>query len=705
MHALKKLTELLSALMLVTLILTSCGCSIFPDFDTNEIRSVKTYEGSAISTRAYRGSDAVRLAGSEAAEIYFDKASGGISFTSLYTGKSWASLPTFENSFAASFIVKALAGDTVHCLDTSSCSAAKNGIRTEKTENGAIITYSLTSGDVTVELPVEFSISGAVIEVSCDMSACKVSDGVKIISVQLLPYLGAIRYTAASADYAAFGDWYLVPDGAGALMYTAIEDENTRLTLSVYGKDYYEEYISAGVGAYGVKQTGGAFSATVCEGDENALIRVFRSGADTQNINRIYPEFIITPVSGAEGKIKTGKAYEGTISVSYELLSSSDCSYTDVATSVRQSLIRAGLMSAEKCDSVYPLTISLVASTDGSRKNTTATLGQAENLLSVLKGKGVNEIDMVLLGAFSDGLENSASDGLGLVSSVGKEAELEELLSYAGSQKLRIFAGANLLTGNSSLSGGSLSGEKKSAELTNPLSPYVGEESYKMKYLGSSDVARGANRLLALLGKYDFYGVCITDAESSVYENADGSQGLYEGYESTLQGNLSSLTAASSLMLSGYNANIMKYAERLYDVSFDSVTENTGSYATVPFIPVIVHGSVVYSGQAVNLDSVSRINLLKSIEYGAVPHYLWVSDERSDKHYDFTINEAVEFMLEADEKLSDLPSKRITEHFMYEDGVYCTGYEGGVRVFVNYNNYSVIIGEVSVMPYNFLRIG
>ena len=61
--------------------------------------------------------------------------------------------------------------------------------------------------------------------------------------------------------------------------------------------------------------------------------------------------------------------------------------------------------------------------------------------------------------------------------------------------------------------------------------------------------------------------------------------------------------------------------------------------------------------------------------------------------------------LEAKEKIGDLTSKRMTDHFEYESGVFCTVYDGGTKVYVNYNNYSVLIGEVVVMPYDYLRIG
>lgn len=706
MHIIKKSFRLISVLLILSAIILTCGCSVFSGFDSITISYVESYENTANEYRVFDSQKAVKAVSSEAAELYFDKESGAVALLSRYTSKEWTSVPLFSNTFASSFVVSVLYEDTLYYLDTSSCSAENGGISYKSTDSGIEVVYALKNEKVTVSLPVEFSLSGSYLDVSCDISLCSISENAKLISVEFLPYLGAVRYDADSIDYSVFGDYFLVPDGVGALMYTAVEDGISSRVFSVYGKDYYEESVPSYIGAYGIMQSGSALCVTVTEGEENALIKTYRAGADSQNINRIYPEFIITPLSGNYGKVKAGKSYNGKIGVSYEVLSEKDASYTEIASSVRQALIRNGFLPSEKCENEYPLYVSLVASTDGTKKNTVTSFQQAENLLSILKGKGINEINMVLLGAFEDGLEASAGDRLTFASSVGKLQDIEALLSYADSQQLNVFAGINLLTDKASLSvKKSISGEAKQTETTNPLSPYVGDDVFTLKYLGAAGISEGTKNILSFVDKNSFSGVCITDSYVSCYEESSSENGLYTGYSEALNGNLAALSAEAKLMLQGAGMNIIGNADYIYDVTFESYTENTGSYITVPFIPSVLHGSVIYSGTAANLSSVSKIQLLKSVEYGAVQQYLWVFSDSSDKYYEAELNDAVEFYLEARETLGDLSSKRITEHFMYESGVYCTGYEGGVRVYVNYNNYSVIIGEVSVMPYNYLRIG
>ena len=682
------------------LVLSISGCSAH-SFDSIVINSVRSSEGSSVSSRSYKNENTVKLASNESAGLYLHKDSGGIALTSVYSGKKWLSLPTFENSFASSFFARVTDGETVYILD-SSAEIRSNKPSYELTDSGALVTYVLKNGNVSVTLPVSFSLSGASLSVSVDISSVTMSDGLTLLSVGILPYLGAVRYTADSSDYSAFGDYYLLPDGPGALMHTAVEDENTALTFSVYGKDYYEENVSVTLGAYGIVQGGSGLSATLTDGEENAVIRVFRAGNDDKNINRIYPEFIITPVGGEKGRVNIGDSYNGKIEVTYEVLSSENISYTDIASSVRQSLIREGYMPDSSCENEYPLTLSIVAGTDGKRSNVTADYQQIENLLGLLKGKGINEINAVLSGAFRGGLSASVAGKAKLLSALGTKNDLRTLLNFSQSQNFNVFAEANLLSAESSVyTEKGVSGEYKAEYRVNPLSPYIGEEGFTVKYFGTRGISESTNNILGFVEKNGFSGVSVADSSISCFEE----KGSYDAYNSAVRSNFSAISSETKLMLSGTPVNLIKNADYLYNVPFETYVEETAYYSAVPFIAAVLHGTFVYSGEPSNSSSLTVINQLKAVEYGAVPHYSWNFNENSDKYYEYSLTEAVEFCLKAKSELGDLTSVRITGHEIISDGVTCTVFEGGVRVYVNYNNYSVIIGEVAVMPYDYLRIG
>lgn len=697
---LKMVKPLCVFFVIAALILSVSGCTS-QSFDTMVINSTRSFEGIGNTSRVYGNENTVKLASNESASVFLDKDSGGIALVSQYTGKKWTSLPYFDNSFASSFFAKVTDGEKIYILD-SSAYLKNNQLSYKMTETGAVVNYTLSGENIKLVLPVEFSLSGAYLDVSCNIADCTIGDGLALLSVGILPFLGAVRYESSKTDYSVPEDYFLVPDGPGAIMYTALEDEHTSLTFSVYGKDFYEENIPAGVGAYGIVQDGSALCVTLTEGEENALIRAVRAGNDSKNINRIYSEFIITPVSGEKGKINAGSSYNGKIAVCYELLSRENADYTDIATSVRQTLIRTGLLSSEKIGNEYPFTVTLVAGADGKNSKNTATYQQIENLLGILKGKGINEVNAVLSGIFRGGISASSVNGTRLTGALGNKSDARALLSYARSQNFNVFAETNLLSAeNSVYCEKGISGEYVTAEHTDFLDFSTENAVFTMKLLGEKGIRRGINNILSFVDSYGFSGVAAADAEITCRD----ASGNYSAYNNVLSDNFSAISAETKLMLSGVSMNVAKNADSFYNISFETAVSPTDFYAAVPFVPAVIHGSFIYSGIPSNLSGVSTIELLKAVEYGAVPHYLWCFDENSDKYYEYSLNEAVEFLLEAQKNLGDLSSRRITEHFKYEDGVYCTGYEGGVRVYVNYNNYSVIMGDISVMPYDYLRIG
>lgn len=705
MRRIKKYFQLPILIILVFVVLLSSACSFSDGVKKAAVGTVNSNYGSS-NFRIYDKSVSERILSDGYCTLYLDKKSGGISFYNNYTSIGFESLPDFSNSFAASFIVSIFDGENIHYLDTSLHCAENKGMSTAVENNTLTVTYEMKKDDITLVLPVKFSLDETFMEVSISLSECVLSEGETLLSVAVLPYLGAVRYDSAGVDYSAFSDYYLVPDGVGALMFTAVEDENKSAVYSVYGKEYFDETIPCSLGAYGIKKGDSALSVTVTKGSENALINVKRANADEEQINRIYPEFIVTPISGISGNINIGESFLRDISVTYEMLSDDSADYIGIATSVRQTLIRNGFLSSKTAPEEYPLFVTVTGSVDGSKKETVTSFQQAENLLSILKGKGINNINMILEGAFSGGIKEDASSKIRISPALGSKDDLKELLSYASTQKMRVYAGVNLLTADGFVNGiKGISGEKSEYIVKNELFPYIGEESFTLSYLGVNELSKSTKNAVSLLSEYDFSGLCLLDSSDAASAELSLKGDCYKGYSDKLNSSLSAISSKTSVMLTGSSFNIIKNADYLDSVVLFSNNETTGSYTEVPFIPAVLHGSVIYSGRAVNTDAFPRIQLLKSVEYGALPSYIWNFSSYSDKYYENTLSEAVDFYLRAEEDLSSLSSKRITEHFLYADGVYCTGYEGGVRVYVNYNNFSVIIGEVAVMPYDYLRIG
>ena len=645
-----------------------------------------------------------RALSSEAAELYLDKKTGAVSFYDRQSGKIWNSLPSFENSFASVFSLTVLENNKLSVIDSSG-SLAGFSYKTAGNEVDAF--YELSLGESRISIPVSFELNSGYLTVKINTKEITVSEGIKIISLSFMPYLGAVRYTSENSGLEALEDYFLVPDGPGAVLRTAMESDVRDITFSVYGKNYYKESIASSVAAFGVKSGEAGLSAAVISGAENALIRVIRSNADENNINRIYPEFIITPVSGEAGNISVcDKSFDGEIAVAYEALSYENADYMGIAVSVRQALVNAGLVPNKAQTGRYPLFITLTGSTDGSSDTSVTSFQQAENILSLLKGKGVNEINMMLEGFFSGGISAKNQGSFRPLSGLGGKKAFSELNSYASSQQLNVFAGLPLMTVRG-ITGvlRDINNEKREELIYNGLFPYIGDET-QTRYFSSLDkMSEQFSDAIDVINEYGCRGIAVLDSKISCEADLSSEEPSYKEYSERLSENLSALRVHGSVMLDGVNMNILRFADFVRNTQLETNIPETADYTAVPFIPAVIHSSCIYAGKASNTHAAPTLWLLKSVEYGAALHYHWTASSESDKYYEQTLGGAVDFYTRALHELGDLSLLRMTDHYEYESGVYCTEYEGGIKVYVNYNNYSVLIGKVSVLPYDYLRIG
>ena len=694
------LRSAVSVLLIIAVIFTSsCGVK------TEKIDgvSVKEYMSGEGKFRSITRRGSVKAAANDSAELYFDPENGSVSFYDRLSGDSWNSLPTFTNDFATNMVINVLKDSTLYKIDFVNSLKDSKNLYYEEIENGVLVTYCFNAENMSITVPVEFVLDGAFFKATIDMAKVTASENTRLVSIEFLPYLGSVRYSEDNYNINSFGDWFLVPDGPGALVPTAVEEEPAQLTFSVYGNSHKENTIDAAIGAYAVKQDDALLTAVVTEGEENAMIRVLRSNADDKDINRIYPEFTVTPIIEENGTVSVGKAYDGKFTVVYETLGDDSSDYIGAAVSVRQILKGNGISGSHTSKYEYPLFVSLVMSADGKKDTAVTSFSQAENLLTILKGKGINEINLILEGMFAGGLGQKKAGSAAISASAGTQKEFAALCNYAISQNLNVYAGVNLFSASSAQSSKNIYGEKNTFSVFNPLGPYKGNEYYEMSYLSASAIEGNVSGFINRFMKTGGTGVCVLDTckvqgdFSSGYSSSDVSA-LYEG-------SISAVAVQSDVMLASADMHTLVYSDYIKDIELYTTISESGYYTAVPFIPAVLHSDIIYSGKPVNLSYTPILELLKAVEYGAVPYYVWCFDESSDKYYDTGLSDAVSFYLEARTDLGDLTSKRITEHFMLEDGVYCTGYEGGVRVYVNYNNYSVVIGDVAVLPYDYLRIG
>ena len=127
------------------------------------------------------------------------------------------------------------------------------------------------------------------------------------------------------------------------------------------------------------------------------------------------------------------------------------------------------------------------------------------------------------------------------------------------------------------------------------------------------------------------------------------------------------------LMSEGGNAFTWKYLDHLLDVSLDSSRNNDAAHA-VPFVGVVLHGYVNFTGSALNMEGNIQYAMLKAIENGASPYYILsyqntqnLKDYEILSHYysvryDIWKEDVIELYTELNSVLGDVQDKLIIDH-------------------------------------------
>jgi len=129
----------------------------------------------------------------------------------------------------------------------------------------------------------------------------------------------------------------------------------------------------------------------------------------------------------------------------------------------------------------------------------------------------------------------------------------------------------------------------------------------------------------------------------------------------------------AEVMTSGGNSYSWKYVDHILDVSLDSSRYNFSANA-VPFIGVVLHGSIRFAGEPLNMEGDLQYALLKAIENGASPYFILsmrntqVLKEYFDLsqyysiRYDIWNQDIAEIYDTLNKALADVQDKYITNH-------------------------------------------
>lgn len=692
--------------VMLSAMLSLCSCSVRGNVTySDDIKKVSTgNSGTEYHTAPADGYE--QYSSSGLLKLFFDKKTCSIAVQDTSKGKIWYSIPQDENTKAGVVQVTVRGGNTEYVLNSQDNSVAYKTATYKKTSKGVDVTYVMCSSKndpaVKVRLKVSFYLSDGSFyaNVKCASLLTKAPDKDYVITkLSLLPYFGAEK-TAAS------GDFLMIPDGCGAIIHLDAAGSGN-YSLKTYGDDAgtgESGYKTALTGAFGCRSSGSEFAAVITDGDAVSDIKAIKS---TSDFSRVWSEYDITQTGTKSSKkgektVTAAGSYSGNITVCYRFLSGSSATYESMAAICREQYIRSGVLSNKTVSDDEDEAAPVILNVAGGKYTSYSEL---EEMLSLLKAKGIDSIDIRYIGAFTGGLYQTNISDAGISDVPGSSADLEELYNYCSAQNFGLMLDTDIITGSGGGSRAkSSSGGSVVITRTSPLGKYGTDKTYTVKGVKLSALEKNVNRLLNKTKKLTFSGFCIDDAGSILFSDCKDGYTDRQSAAAYINEQIVSLSTDRSTMVCGGNFYALKSADFINGLPMQTAYKNSDAYEAVPFIQLVIHGTADYSGTSLNLSNDAKTYLLKSIEYGAIPSFTISFDDIKGIYYDDMTEDITDAYTKAGALFSDLRSARMTGHEKLADGLYRTEYNDSTYVYVNYNSTDAVYNSLTVPAGGYLRV-
>lgn len=625
------------------------------------------------------------------------------------------------------------------------------------------------------KLGIEYTLSESGLDFHCSAKNIRFdSSNYKLKNVVLLPYMGAGKVTKNGTEVQE--GYIFTPDGSGTIVkFEDIAGKNVTITDKLYGQDYAFHTISStgnkeqmripvyGIYVYNKKtitstekdEEGNSvtvetdasyysgYMAIIEQGDSLADITLENGGA-THNYVSVYTKFNPRPSdtysidagvasgTGASWTVSSKRKYTGDYRIKFMMLYGDEASYAGMATKYRDYLVSEGVLTPIKeTNEDIPLYIETLGAIDTTTrilgvpvevKTALTTYQNTIDMLEWFKGKNISNVKVKMTGWMNGGMLAGVTNEVDPEKVLGDDEGFKQLVSYAKEngvtlfpefefvfvQKDELFDGFEYkqdsikTIDNRSASYREYSGLSQGYTSSRRifLSPRVVSEFYDKAYEDYSVLNVGGISVSSLgkLLSSDFY--------KDDPLNREDSKKLYTKLMEKIEEN------NTNVMISGGNAYMLSYVTDITDVALED-SRSIYSMASVPFMGIVLHGYINFSGSALNLAGDYQYTLLKTIENGAVPYFVVAIQNTSELktsqytnyysvRYSIWVNDIANTYLQLNDLLKDVKYSPIASHEFLDDDsrVVKVTFENGIGFYLNYTlkNYTYEIcdeeGEV-----------
>jgi len=556
-----------------------------------------------------------------------------------------------------------------------------------------------------------------------------------LTNIELLPNFDS--FGAGETGY------MLVPSGSGALVRV---DGSTQaeqaLSLPVYGQNaaLTQQMDTAPaictLPVFGQYKNGSGFLCIVEDGAQQAEFRINKSAS----YSGVYPAFMTIDTgvyqmsTNTDTSLFASELALDTLSAEYVLLpeTTEKTAYSDMANVYRQRLEEQGVLG-DTVEQDSPRLLAEVINSVSYRKQAAGlvpvireyamtTFAQTGDMAAELGELLETEnVALLLSGWNKQGLNCQLPGSTKISSAAGGEKEYTSLLERLTQQNTSVFANWEFTTAWTSRLHGYFPLSNSARSLNNSIVNLSLVDIQSGTWSETSYQLVSPMRFASLWEKIrdqavQTSGIGVSQLTSTLYgDYGTGSTVTRQEAMDTVQSLLQSMKDSGAAILgTGGNLYALPYLSYIDQLPVTS-SQNNLFDEDVPFVQMVLHGHIAYSGGTMNKESDPDKALLQRIETGSDLRYTLTAnpfdelyqtsfDELYNSQYTQNKERIIEQYTVLRQALSGLSDQAMIAHESLSGTVKKVTYENGTCLYVNYGTSDYHDGDVVVKAKSYLRV-
>jgi len=561
-----------------------------------------------------------------------------------------------------------------------------------------------------------------------------------ITELSLLPFMGS--------GYLNDSGYMMVPDGSGAIInFNNGKHNQNEYNIEIYGHDEamprYEliNDNKALFPAFGIHKNGAALLGIIEEGASYASIRADVSGRNS-SWNRVYPIFEMVHrarMDLAERNQRAVYMYEAGLptgeSITVRYTPCAEPGYMGMAREYRSWLLeRYPELNNRRVTGGVPVAVEIIGAVNKTQHRfglpfdlplKLTSYREMESMINDFADFGWKNVQVKLNGWFNRSVDHTVPTKVRLINQLGNRNDFMSIVDSANKHNFDLYPEVDFvfMRDVGTFSGFSLYSD--AARFVNrervqrfPFSfVWFGERRQwgKMSYLSRPETTmKMIDEFMPRAAELGMTNIAFRNMGSRLSGDYHEKRHISrEASKRLRQEQFEKMTQAGNgiLVHTGF-----VYSAPWASIVVDMIIEDQNfgiTDASIPFLPIVLHGLVPYTGRAINLAEDYTRNLLKTIESGAGLYFSFMTEETAvlqetkfrqfyANEYHRWINDANALYQKFNADFGHLYNQSIVNHVILSPGVTVTQYADGTRVVVNISENAWNYNGINVDPDSYI---